>query len=348
MKSKRFSYTGGLQTFIVPETGLYHIQAVGAAGSVGNQFYFEHLRARPGKGAMISAKVLLEAGDELVILVGGKGESKSANILDAASGGGGGGTFVFRKIPQVTNTLYQFTKGSDAYEALVVAAGGSGTQDIGKINKECLAPDGQGENFCHPALGIKYSTDAYYPTYSTDTSASVLGVRQFILYDGKGPYYTRSGGTAQGGYGGGGSADNECAPGGGWSKITGYPAKVSSWSIVADAIGVNGYGEYMANGYCFIGPAAEGEGRPKGIHVQVNDTWKRAKKAFISVDGVWRRAKAALLSAQGKWQQVMKKMPFFILWGIGPSLLTMDMLQGLLSRSMRVLAQQHQQTRINS
>ena len=99
--SQTFSYTGGLQTFTVPDgVTTVTIQAVGAAGGPG-QF------GTSGTGASMQGDFSVAPGDELTILAG-------EQPLAAISGGGGGGSFVWR--------------GTDAASAdnLLLAAGGGG------------------------------------------------------------------------------------------------------------------------------------------------------------------------------------------------------------------------------
>ena len=87
-----FNFTGGLQFYTVPTTGLYDITAFGAHGG-GSGFN------QGGSGAEIGGVVDLTSGQVLSILVGGAGAAGSGvNGSDHGAGlgggGGGGGTFV--------------------------------------------------------------------------------------------------------------------------------------------------------------------------------------------------------------------------------------------------------------
>ena len=74
-------YTGSLQTFTIPVTSTYTIQAFGAAGGASG--------AQPGgEGAIMKGDFNLTQGQQLSILVG------QAGATATGAGGGGGGTFV--------------------------------------------------------------------------------------------------------------------------------------------------------------------------------------------------------------------------------------------------------------
>ena len=80
-----FIYTGKLDTFTVPEIGIYQIVAFGAQGGSGA---FVGI-GRGGRGAEIGGNFSLAEGDTLQIAVGGAGTSAGEG-----GGGGGGGSFV--------------------------------------------------------------------------------------------------------------------------------------------------------------------------------------------------------------------------------------------------------------
>jgi hypothetical protein len=79
--AQTFNYTGSLQTFVVPTTGVYDITAFGAVGGNG-------AGGTGGSGAEIGGLVDLYAGTTLTILVGGIGATNNRAV------GGGGGSFV--------------------------------------------------------------------------------------------------------------------------------------------------------------------------------------------------------------------------------------------------------------
>ena len=103
------SHTGSKQTWPVPFTGTYSIKAVGASGGdAGSSSY------PGGKGAIMIGTFSLVAGDDLIIMVGKKGESIEYNSYRYSAGGGGGGTFVASGSASTLN------------DVLIVAGGGGG------------------------------------------------------------------------------------------------------------------------------------------------------------------------------------------------------------------------------
>jgi hypothetical protein len=83
-----FSYTGSIQNYIVPSTGMYEVQVWGAQGGSG-------LSGGDigGYGAYLNAVFDLTAGTDLKIVVGGAGSS--GDFDGFWGGGGGGGSFVY-------------------------------------------------------------------------------------------------------------------------------------------------------------------------------------------------------------------------------------------------------------
>jgi hypothetical protein len=85
-----FSYTGQMQTWTVPITGNYEIEAIGAAG--GTEPFPILGDASGGQGAVVTSDFSLTAGEKLDIVVGGKGADGPS--VGFGAGGGGGGSFV--------------------------------------------------------------------------------------------------------------------------------------------------------------------------------------------------------------------------------------------------------------
>ena len=75
-----FTYDGTIDTWVVPDTGVYDITAFGAEGGYG--------LAYGGLGAEIRGSLALTAGTVLSILVGGMGVP--GRFEGVGSGGGGG------------------------------------------------------------------------------------------------------------------------------------------------------------------------------------------------------------------------------------------------------------------
>ena len=235
----KFTYTGAIQTYNVPSSGEYNITLVGAAGNIGNNYY-NNVGYMGGKGASLSFDVSLAAGDILYLIVGGMGNTTTGTSSNGASGAGGGGSFAFRKINAVTNSKYQFYKGSDKYEVLGVAAGGNGTCDISY--NSCSGNDG---------IANPYYSLSNYKTYSTSSTtgstSGVLGIQQFINYNFQISTYTKNSSICTGGYGGGGCQNNSQGYGGGWAL---YDSSAGSFTIGTNVEGKNGINN--SNGYIEI------------------------------------------------------------------------------------------------
>jgi hypothetical protein len=111
-----YGYTGSIASCTIPYTGTYRLTAYGADGGDGS------LEGPPtdiypgGKGAAIAGRFLLEAGDVLTILVGGRGQSVPPQPGTAIpfAGGGGGGSFI------------ALQRGGGGPVPLLIAGGGSG------------------------------------------------------------------------------------------------------------------------------------------------------------------------------------------------------------------------------
>ena len=139
-------------------------------------------------------------------------------------------------------------KGSINYETLLAVAGGSGSQDVGYRNSNGTGYPGQASSYKSPNNYTAYSTTTNAGTSSASVSGT-MGISQFITYDAKGSYYTRNSGRAQGGYGGGGSQDDNYSYGGGWCKGT-NTYQSTSWSLDTTATGTDGANS--ENGYAKI------------------------------------------------------------------------------------------------
>ena len=72
-----FNYTGAVVEYTIPTTGFYYVAAVGAQG--GSEF------GGGGDGAGVGGSVLLDAGTELDIVVGGAGKITLSTCLTAAA-----------------------------------------------------------------------------------------------------------------------------------------------------------------------------------------------------------------------------------------------------------------------
>jgi hypothetical protein len=114
-----FSCTGNIQTYVVPATGSYVIEAAGGQGG-----------GDGGKGARVRGTFYLNAGDVLQVVVGQCGQPGSTPHQPA--GGGGGGSFVWRGVRSLPLPA----------EPLLVAGGGGGGDNGGPGLAESDGGDG--------------------------------------------------------------------------------------------------------------------------------------------------------------------------------------------------------------
>jgi hypothetical protein len=113
-----YNFTSGSQTFVVPVTGTYIINAVGAAGGYTGYNAI-------GKGALVEGTFALIQGQSISIVIGGKGGDGGW----PAGGGGGGGTYIYNN---TTGTI------------LLVAGGGGGTSTSSSGGDGSVAAAGTG------------------------------------------------------------------------------------------------------------------------------------------------------------------------------------------------------------
>ena len=238
VKNYEFACINEIQTFIAPSNGTYSFELAGASGSGGNKYGQTTLTSEGGKGAKIIAEFDLKKGDVIDLIVGGQGTCTQATSTDGTSGGGGGGTFAFKRIDAITNSRYQFTKGSIKYETLLAVAGGGGSQDVGYRKVNSTGYNGQAASYKSPNNYTAYSTTSTAGTSNVSITGT-MGITQFISYDAKGASYTRNSGKAQGGYGGGGAADDNFSYGGGWCNGS-NTYQAMSWSLDTTATGTDG------------------------------------------------------------------------------------------------------------
>jgi len=260
VKVKEFSntstgQTGELQEYIVKRTGTYHIEVAGACGGLGSGANVYGISA--GSGALLGGDFELNKGDELVILVGQQG-GNSINIdeenypVDNVSGGGGGATFVFKKINEVIDERYQFVKDDQAYEVLMVVAGGAGTGDASRstaFQQIGGMPGGASSEYCYTLENyVDYEDNVWGPN-----SARAGGsIAQFIAQDGVGAYAINNSDECIGGYGCGGANANTRPSGGGWTVNVNATSGVCSTSFTTSNKYKGYNGLNTGHGYCKI------------------------------------------------------------------------------------------------
>ena len=118
---KEFTFTGGVQTFKVPVSGIYHIVARGAQGGNGGT------GMQGGTGAIVQSDIFLNAGQTLYIYVGGSngynggGTTGNGGSSSSYGGYGGGATTI-----SLTSTMLQNSNITNASKNMLVVAGGGG------------------------------------------------------------------------------------------------------------------------------------------------------------------------------------------------------------------------------
>lgn len=153
-QSTDFSYTGNVQSFTVPTTGIYKLEVWGAqGGGVSGDFPDNQTSYSGGKGAYVVGYKVLNAGDTLYVCIGSKPSNVTKNDIwdyNWSKGGGyncggsGGGRVAAADDPPdlmyramgagggATHMALNSNRGvlsnysSNANELLVVAGGGSG------------------------------------------------------------------------------------------------------------------------------------------------------------------------------------------------------------------------------
>ena len=108
--------SSGIQQWIVPYTGDYRIEVIGAAGGYDRRINSSQYR---GRGARMIGTFRLNKGEVIQVLVGQEGGINKKSD----SSGSGGGTFVVR--------------GADT--PLIIAGGGGGVQAVYSRHTECNA-----------------------------------------------------------------------------------------------------------------------------------------------------------------------------------------------------------------
>lgn len=106
---------GGIQSWTVPTTGRYRIEAWGGEG--GTQVWAPGFPG--GRGAYVSGEFDLVGGETILVLVGQRGgdtREDGDSDIDNAGPGGGGGSFVYRIV-------------SDTFPLVAAGGGGAGSRN---------------------------------------------------------------------------------------------------------------------------------------------------------------------------------------------------------------------------
>lgn len=249
--SPKLYTTTGIHKYIIPVTGKYKLEVIGANGG-GNNNYSSNRGSRGGKGGKTSGTILLTKGQVLYIVVGGVGKSAisgssntggyngggngsryqpNSNYPNSYGFGGGGATDIRLSDTQIMSTTDGLSK------RIIVAGGGGGSDDIDINGINDYSGILGGTNDGSGGHGGGGNNSGGYGFFNGSVSG---GTKPGTLTDGfslgKGQNSTanKDAGGGGGGYYGGfaSSADNENSGGGGGS---GYIAPEFT-----DIVGVNG------------------------------------------------------------------------------------------------------------
>lgn len=236
-----FSYTGGIQTWTVPQSGLYLLNCKGAKGGNGSW-------GNGGSGGVTQKYIYLKKGTVLYIVCGGagaralnhQGYNGGGKVFSASqSASGGGATHIATK----TGLLADLT----ISDVLAVAGGGGG----GGGGDDRWHAGGSGGGL-YGGGGGNYA-GKFYGTGGTQTSAGYLSDNSSYYVGGFGYGGNGGGGGGAGGggglYGGGGAGNwNGSSGGGGGSGYIGdsttvYKGKTYTNTTVNGGNNTNGGAE---------------------------------------------------------------------------------------------------------
>lgn len=256
-----FVYTGSEQTFTVPSTGWYTIQAYGAEGGKAYKDLTSGSDMNDGgKGGYSSISYYLTKNQTLYIYCGGKGgdatraaegggtggwngggNGGNGNQSTYTGGGGGGGAthVATTQIGDITSTNSLYTGDYVARNGLILVAGGGG----GNGYNGCVAGDGGGDSW---TVGKRASDGDADANYKNGTNVTFTGSQ-----GGTGKTSTSTTGNQKGGSGG---------HGGGFKAVSTLKGQQQTYA----GCGGSGWGD-TTNGRSFStssgGATAGGDGK---------------------------------------------------------------------------------------
>ncbi len=229
---------GGIQSFTVPQTGLYRITATGAQGG-NNSIY------TGGLGTSMLGEFNLTGGSVLNILVGQQGESNAIGY----NAGGGGGTFVWVS-GQTTPLIVAGAGGGcgGSYNGADAVITTSGTAGVGSFNGSA----GTGGNGANPGGGGWY-TDGVSFNSGVTCAVKCTGNAVGVTVGGASPttaiVFHGCAGTSDvgdGGFGGGSGAGGNCSTSFGGGGGGGYSGGVGQSGANGVTAGGGGGGSFNA------------------------------------------------------------------------------------------------------
>jgi hypothetical protein len=226
--STTFSYTGAMQSYIVPGgVTSISIEAFGAQGGSATSGFVG------GLGARMKGSFSVSAGDQLLYIIGGVG------ISEGASAGGGGATYVAKVDPSSSDIITTGPFAGLHVTPLIIAAGGGGiragatsngnpgvTTNTARTGSGVSSSGGGVVSGTTPGNGGDLSAGSYGSAgagFRGDGNLDAgfgTGAASSFLNGGVGGSGICSAGGINGGFGGGGSGGG-CDGGGGGGGYTG-------------------------------------------------------------------------------------------------------------------------------
>jgi len=204
-----FNYTGTVQTYKVPVTGVYFLEVFGAGGSDGVERDEDMTTGRGGSGGASSGYKVLEADATLYVCVGGAGTQTTddyqpngggyngggdtINFYDDFGGGGGGATHIATQ-----NGVLSSLSGKKS-SILIVAGGGGGGATNGRNGGA-----GGGTNGESPQDGALGGTQSSGGAGFGQGETGIYWNEKVSSGGGGGGYYGGGGNSVGGGGGGSG------------------------------------------------------------------------------------------------------------------------------------------------
>lgn len=212
------SVLDGIQSWTVPSTGTYLIEAWGARGGHKPDSY----NAIGGNGAMMSGEFELTQGEVLQIIVGQMGNEPSG--ADSSGGsGGGGGSFVYYNATDTYPLIIAGGGGGlgagnssreNGLPGLITTSGGnsSSSEGIGGVNGAGGGTSSANYNSGGGGGWLSDGADGSHPEFCAGGFSP-----RTSLYAAQGGERGRSSHSADGGFGGGGGTNDGGGGGGGYS-----------------------------------------------------------------------------------------------------------------------------------
>ncbi len=266
-------YSGAIQTFTAPATGVYELHAWGAQGGKSGK--------AGGLGGYATCRTNLTAGETIYIYVGGRGGAESKE--GGAGGWNGGG------------------KGGSGYGSYNGSAGGGGATHISKVNNQVL---GSGSGECASLAGTDYilvaggGGGASHRLTSPGAGGGTDGGKGTrytseveVEYSDYFYYSTNQSFGADGGNGNTGSCSAEGAGGGGGGYYGGtsnaaYDALSSAYQDAGGCGGSSAYNSNLATDFSTTAGQREGNGKVE-IRLISATEWPALAEVTKIADNHW-------------------------------------------------------------